>query len=261
MDTHLESDLLGCRLVRTPSRGEIDIRGIFPNIAIQEALLPTGVAAGFSSFAGNPDMQAENLVAYEVGARFSAGDGLLIDLTGFVHSYDDLRSLAPRPAFRDSSGSSSILFLPVAFQNDIEGTSKGFEVVVDAQLTDALGVQAHYSYLDIDLKDPTGEAFRPDLDEGTSPRHEVLLQSTLEPTSRFSLDAAVRYVDDLPAMDIGDYAEADVRVAYRLTQELEIEMVGRSLLHSRHQEYFPPSLFIAPAEVERDFHTGLRWRF
>jgi iron complex outermembrane receptor protein len=44
------------RAVRTPSRGEIDIRGILPNASIQEALLPQGVEAGFASFSGNPQM-------------------------------------------------------------------------------------------------------------------------------------------------------------------------------------------------------------
>ena len=249
------------RAVRTPSRGEIDIRGILPNSSIQQALLPEGVTAGFASFTGNSQMQAENLVAYEVGGRFSVGDGLLIDLTAFVNSYDDLRSLALRSAFVDSSGATSILFLPIVFQNDVEGTTKGFEAVVDAQVLDAVGIQAHYSYLDIDLKDPSGKAFGVDLDAGSSPHHQFLLKAAFDPTSKFSLDVTVRYVDDLSAFSVQDYTEADVRAAYRLTQDLEVELLGRNLLNSRHEEFFAPSLFMVPAEVERDFHTGLRWRF
>ena len=249
------------RAVRTPSRGEIDIRGILPNTAVQEAFLPPGVQAGFAAFSGNRDLESETLVAYEVGGRLSPRQGLLVDLAGFIHAYDDLRSLAPAAAFIDSSGAQSILFLPVVFENDIEGTSKGVEAAIEAEVSDAIGVYAHYSYLDIDLKDPSGQAFRHDVDAGTSPRHQLLLKTAIDPTHRLRLDVAVRYVDELPTFAVDAYVAADLRAGYRLREDVDVELVARDLLDGRHQEYFPTSLFTAPAEVERAVRLGLRWRF
>ena len=68
-------------------------------------------------------------------------------------------------------------------------------------------------------------------------------------------------VEDLAELSIQELIEADLRAGYRLREDVDVELVARDLLDGRHQEYFPTSLFTAPAEVERVARLGLRWRF
>lgn len=78
---------------------------------------------------------------------------------------------------------------------------------------------------------------------------------------RIDLVVAIRYVDELRTVAVDDYAEADLRVGYRLSGTVDFEVVARDVLDGRHQEYFPSSLFIVPAQAERALRLGLRWHF
>jgi len=126
------------RALRTPSRGELDVRVILPGNALPTTLLPEGVQAGFSALTGNAGLQSEVLTAFEFGVRLLPSSRLLIDVVAFEHRYDDLRALQPMGAYVDSSLGALVAILPISFTNGMEGTGRGAELAVDGQLSDAV---------------------------------------------------------------------------------------------------------------------------
>ena len=246
------------RALRTPSRGELDVRVILPGAALPASVLPEDVQAVFFPIEGNPDLQSETLTAYEIGARLLPSSRLLIDVVGFVHRYNDLRSLEPGNAYVDSSLGGRVTIIPARFVNKMEGTGRGVELAIDAQLTETARLSGHYGYLDIDLNDPIGTSSG--IDEGNSATHQLRLQLGVD-LAAAAVDAAFRYVDELPTHKVDGYAELDLRLGYALAADLDVEITLRNALSARHQEYFPTSLHSAPAEIQRGLRTGLRWRF
>jgi iron complex outermembrane receptor protein len=70
---------------------------------------------------------------------------------------------------------------------------------------------------------------------------------------RFQLDGVLRYVDSLPAQGVGSYVEADVRVARRITDAVELSVVGQNLIEGHHRE------FAGGTEVQRGVYGQVRW--
>jgi iron complex outermembrane receptor protein len=74
---------------------------------------------------------------------------------------------------------------------------------------------------------------------GNDPRSQASLKSSLA-FGRFSFDATLRYVGELPSPVTPDYTELGARFAYRATEQLEFSLSGFNLLDARHVEYAAP---------------------
>ena len=94
--------------------------------------------------------------------------------------------------------------------------------------------------------------------EGLSPRHKAQVRWSLVFRRDWTVDAAVRYVSELPAGPVPDYATADIRLARRFDSGLELSIVGRNLLQAHHLEF--PGGTAGNVEVERSVLAGLTWR-
>ena len=55
--------------------------------------------------------------------------------------------------------------------------------------------------------------------------------------------------------------ELDARLAWRPTEDLELAIVGRNLLHDEHQEFAPTFVNHVPTAVEREVYGKVTWRF
>jgi iron complex outermembrane receptor protein len=68
----------------------------------------------------------------------------------------------------------------------------------------------------------------------------------------------VRYVGELPSPHVEAYTAVDARIAYRLTDHLELSVTGYNLLDDSHVEFINPSL--PPRESTQSFFFSARWR-
>ncbi|HEY8932046.1 MAG TPA: TonB-dependent receptor, partial [Rariglobus sp.] len=84
------------------------------------------------------------------------------------------------------------------------------------------------------------------------------LRSSHDLTKRAGLDVQFRYVDNIDGVPA--YVTADIRFAYRLTERLELSLVGQNLLDNRHPEQ-AASPITTTAEVPRGFYGKLTWSF
>jgi iron complex outermembrane receptor protein len=217
------------RAVRTPSR--IDRQLVFLPLLAQ--------SSGFES---------EKLIAFEAGYRGQPGASTTLSVSLFYNLYDDIRTT-------EFTGNP----LPIRLQNGLEGETYGAEGWLTWQLgrrwRASLGAAAlgkHFRLRDgaVDL------ANRASL--GADPSFRIVARTEADLTDRLQLTLGLRASDDLGTSDIGGYVEADARLAWRLSEAVELYAAGNDLLHDRHVE----SNDTARAQcVRRRVYLGTRLRF
>src|SRR6185295_4686450 len=97
--------------------------------------------------------------------------------------------------------------------------------------------------------------------DGATPRHQLGVRAQLDLGTKVDLDAFVRHataIRRLPSVSSGagipDYAELDVRVAWRPVPAIEGAIVGQSLLHDHHLEFASTG---SRAEIQRAVYASL----
>ena len=215
------------RSVRAPSRVDTEL-------SITQYLAPGPV---YIRLTGDESFKAEEIVAYEAGYRFRPVDALSFDLSLFYNRYDDLESfergtIGPAPP---TPG----LVLPVRYENMLEGTGVGGELVVGVQAAKVFRIQASYSRLELDLRAKAGstDVGTAAYTEGTSPRELLTFRGSLDLPSHFTFDAFLRGAGPLPAQKVPGYITLDARLAWAAPRILEVALVGRSLLQDHHVEF------------------------
>jgi len=64
--------------------------------------------------------------------------------------------------------------------------------------------------------------------KGQSPKHQINLRMQWDVSKRVALDTAIYYVDALPAYGVSSYWRLDVRLGWRLTEKLQLDVVGQT---------------------------------
>ncbi len=239
------------RAVRTPARAEQTARynlQVFP----LDPANPFGPTATFS-VSGNSDFVSEDVIAYEAGYRVNLYDRLSVDITGFYNRYHDVRSTNART--------------PVPWQldmvNAIDGNVYGVEAAADSDITDWWRLKLAYTYIQIDLDPSDIPIVRGDISvfEGDAPKHQLSMRSLMSLGERWNLDGWIRYVDALPSQNVDAYTVLDLRLGWQAAKNLEMAVVGRNLLDSRHAEYIPEGIDVMSTEVPRSVYGKITWTF
>ena len=222
------------RAIRNPSRIERDffIAGL--------------VAPGF--------MGSEELLAYEVGYRGRPSARTSLSLNVFYNDYDDLRTNELNPAISP----------PVYVGNTMRGSVWGLEAWGAFDVADwwRLSASANFLGKDFELKPGSLDVARFEA-AGADPDHWFKLRSQMQITERLQLDVDLRAYGDVPRLRASgyvgteSYAEADVRLGWRITEALELSVVGQNLLNDQHAE----ASETRRTEVPRSAHVGLRWAY
>ena len=218
------------RAVRTPSRVEEDLQ-------LTALLTPNPLT--FLRVIGDRGFSTEHLLGYEVGYRSLIKPKFNLDIAAFYNNYDNLLSIEPGTPFSETSPAPTHVVVPFFFGNGLLGNTAGFEIAPDWTPTSKWRLRGSYSYLYIDLSTRTGSqnATTVSSTEGSSPHHQVMIQSSLDLPKRLEFDQTLRYVSDLPAQQVRAYATADVRFSWHATRSLDLSVVGQNLLQPQHAEF------------------------
>ncbi len=255
------------RAVRVPSRIE-------QSATINGAVLPPGAPGNtfpvpfVLTIVGDPDMDTEEVIAYELGYRQQFSEATYIDLAVFYNQYKDLRIIVDRaPVCQPGSVPISVnpmcflsaqyVSLPVQMENGGDIDTHGLELSVSHRFSSAWSLQASYTYLNSeDLPSETSSAVSQDY-----PDHQFSLRTAFSPTAATEMDFWIRYVDQLPAQNIDSYVTLDTRFSWKPVPALELALVGRNLLESGHVEFLQEFNETESVEVEREAYLELRWHF
>jgi iron complex outermembrane recepter protein len=243
------------RAVRTPSRAERGVRINGPPVIPVDPADPNSPGR-VTSFFGSPTYRSEELIAYEAGYRVQPLDTLSFDVALFFNDYDNLRSL--EPTVPDTSAHTSFFSA-----NELRGESYGLEVASTWHPTRTWRIHGSYSLLRMHLRRAPGsqDPLTVEEVEGSSPRHQWLLRSSVDLAREWEWDTWFHFVDELPAREIDSYLEMNMRLAWRPWNDFEVSLVGRNLLNSRHEEFTPSFIQNRRAEIPRTFYGQLAWNF
>ena len=206
------------RAIRLPSRIDRDFSASF--------------APGFVVLQGSKDMQAESVIASELGWRVQPREKISISLSSFYNTYDNIRSAEPGP----NAG------FPITIANGVKGKTYGAELSVVYPLTNYWRLRGGYTFLKKDLVVKSGSS---DMNkasaESNDPQHQFIIQSMMDLPKNIELGAVLRYVAELPKPKVESYTGLDVRVSWRIVKALELSVVGQNLLENTHVEFIDAS--------------------
>jgi iron complex outermembrane receptor protein len=214
----------------------------------------------FARFNANPNFKSEQMNGYEIGYRQLLGTKLYFDLSAFYNHYGNLFSEdITGPTFVEEDPAPTHLLLPAQFGNGLRGSTRGIEIAPEWRPTSFWRLRASYSFLQMRIEKGrnsqdigTGPFI-----EGSSPRHQVVVESGFDLTKVLSLDLAYRYVSELTRQSAPAYSTADAHFSWHATRNLQLSVSGRNLLQPHHFEAAndpPPAV-----GVKRSVYGKITW--
>ena len=238
------------RAVRTPSRIERDMEAT--------SLVSTSPTPTFSRLLSSAVFQSEQVVAYELQYRAQPASSVLFAATPFFNRYEDLLSIEVGAAI---PGSQEIV-IPVTFANGLHGKSHGIELMATVEVASPWRVTGGYSYVNIDLAADvnSGDTSTAVSMEGSTPRHQAFVRSSMNLSGRMELDWTLRAVSALsaPAQRVPRYQTSDVRLAWNAMRAVTLAIVAQNLHAPRHLEFVNGGI---RSEVERSLFGSVTWQW
>ncbi|HEX2164557.1 MAG TPA: TonB-dependent receptor [Thermoanaerobaculia bacterium] len=222
------------RAVRAPTRLDRDV--VF-------------LSGGVPVLVGSDDFAPEEVIAYEVGARWAVSDTWFADLSVFHNRYEDLRTAEPTPG----------TVLPFVLANLLTGETSGATASASWQATPALRLHGGLTALDTELVlDPRSRDLSGGAGEANDPDLHGFLRADLDLPRNVEVGLWLRHVGELPEPHVPAYTELDLRLGWRASPALSFAVVGQNLLDEHHAEFgAPPSR----EEIERGVYGEVRWSF
>jgi len=249
------------RAVRTPALTEEGLRlnsqVIPPGTPGNPAPLPAVIAVF-----GSHQFNSEDLLAYELGYRVQATNNLSLDIATFYNNYSNLRTAEPGAPFVEGSPAPTDVVVPFVAGNKMSGGTYGLELFADWKVIPKWRLTGSYSYLqmniskNLDSQDPT-----PDNPNGSSPRHQWYLRSSIDLPKHFDQDTTLRFVDHLSGLSLPGYYSLDAHLGWKPVSSLELSIGGQNLLDNRHLEFLPDFVNTSPTVVKRSIFGSFTLTF
>jgi iron complex outermembrane receptor protein len=228
------------RAVRTPSRlnEDLTLTVAWADTGLIGGGPPSGVFVPLQ-IQGNPDLDAETALVYEMGYRAKLSEELGLWAAAF-HSdaHDIIRAEPGRPFFNEGDGETNGLELRLTWR-----PASRWQLVGSA------------AFLDIH------DSFDPDV-EGNSPRHRVTLLSFLDVNPRLEVNATFQYTDVLPTPDVDHLERLDLGLTWRPGDHVELAVWWQDVLRDDPEvEFVDTFLRSEPARIERGAYAQVTLRF
>src|SRR6266581_4832327 len=249
------------RAVRTPALTEEGLRLNSQVIPPGTPANPTPLPAVVAVF-GSHQFNSEDLLAYELGYRVQATSNLSLDIATFYNNYSNLRTAEPGAFFFEGSPTPTDVVIPFVAGNKMSGGTYGAELFADWKVVPKWRLVGSYSYLQMDIhKNADSQDPTPDNPNGSSPRHQWYLRSSIDLPKHFEQDTTLRFVDQLPGLNVPSYYSLDAHLGWRPVTKLEISIGGQNLLNNWHFEFMPDFVNTSPTVVKRSNFGSITWKF
>jgi iron complex outermembrane receptor protein len=247
------------RAVRVPSRMEFTggrwlTRGL--------TLVDGSVYNYTARFCGSPNLDPEQLLAYEFGSRFLIGDSTSLDLAVYYHDFSDSVALV----YAGSDIGADYVDDRYVVDNALDVSVYGFEAALRYRPRDWWQVDIAYTFMRVQMH-PHGGAphLNEDWYEKDAPKHQLSVLSSFRVSPTATLNLWARYVDsinDVGGYETNAYVTLDANVRWQVTPRCALTVAGRNLLDSDHTEYYPSTLLpTASTAMQRALYVELSYRF
>ena len=218
-------------------------RAVRPPSRLERDLFAPGIVDKSTGF------QSEKLLAYEAGWRSQVAPTASLSVNLFYNDYTDLRTTSlgsPTP-------------FPVQFANGLEGHAYGVDAWGTWSPSGEWRIEGGIELLrkDFHLKPGATDIAGSQTVLGHDPGHQVFLRSYADLPGNTELYVGLRQIGALSDVNVPAYFEADVRLGWHVTRNLELSIAGQNLAHARHAEQTVPPI----DEIPRSGYVGLRYVF
>jgi iron complex outermembrane receptor protein len=205
---------------------------------------------------GNPNLNSEELIAYELGYRIKPIEPLSFDVTAFYNVYNQLiEPVQGAPFFEPPAGP---LVVPLTYENVSRAETYGAEVLGEWRVTGNWKLTASYSLL---LEHQT-----PRLGYDTDPQNQFQIHSYIDLPHRIELDGAVYYVAQITPVagamttTVPSYVRVDFGVTWRPVKSLELGIFGQNLADNQHSEFTSYTTAVV-TQIPRSVMARITWHF
>ena len=211
-------------------------------------------------------VDSERLTAFEAGYRGAITDRFNVDIAGYYNEYSDLIATGVSPAGAmvtvDPATGATIVANTAVSGNFAAAKAYGVEIAADVTLTDwwRLKAAATHQRLDYDFDEAALMDASVDY-SGLSPTTSVSLRSQMDLTDDIEFDVWLRHVGELDGVGVEAHTDLDLRLGWRVTDSVEISLVGRNLLSERREEFSDPFYPAPRGNVERSAYFSANVRF
>jgi iron complex outermembrane recepter protein len=206
---------------------------------------------------GNPGFKSETVLGYEGGYRQLLTPKLYLDLDVFHSSYGHLQSFGLPTLIGNT--------LTIFYENAIAGATNGVEIAPSWTAKPWWKLSGSYSYVGIDFHanapganiSSTGSV---PTYEGSSPAHQVKIQSNFNIGKRFEFDQTYYYGSALPAQNVHAYQTMGGRFQWNIRKELSFSLVGQNLFQPYHYEWGTGDPTESLIGIRRAAYLKLTWQ-
>jgi iron complex outermembrane recepter protein len=242
------------RAIRQPALLDEDVQ-------IAASVVPLGQGNfGVAEVSGNPQLEAESLVDFELGYRNQVNRKLSFDVSTFVSNYTDLRTTDPgAPFFTLTPGPPHLVF-PSMWGNLARARDFGGELSASWDVTSRWRLSSGFSLLHMNIQPVPPVTDLADASAGASPQHEAQLRSSVKLTRRLEWDTSAYFVGRLSVGPVPAYTRLDTHLGWTMGESMYFSVAGQNLLTPNHFEFLN-GYQVNPTEVERSIVAKITWHF
>jgi len=243
--------------VRSPSQLNA---GFQANIG---SFTPPGGPLTLLSFIGNPHVEDESLIAYELGYRAQVSKWLSLDLAGYYNQYDHQLTIEPAAPFFQNTPAPPHLVLPLTYGNLMYGETSGFEVSANWKVNRFWTLSPGYAFegIHMHLVPRSQDTSSVPGAEGGTPKHSAQLRSHMRLWRNLSWDASAFFVDRLRDPVVPSYTRLDTQLAWQFREGMSLNLVGQNLAQDHHFEFVDDLGTALTTQIKRSAYAQFTWRF
>jgi iron complex outermembrane receptor protein len=199
---------------------------------IRFASFPNGTGTTLVEGMGNNGLEAQKLLAYELGYRVEPTKSFSVDIAGFFNQYRDLLNNQTEAPIINSPAPPSII-IPEPTTNDFSAVTYGGELQATWRVVDNVKLIGSYAYVDGHQIDGAGNKtniiYSP-------PANVFQLRSYIDLTKSLQLNVLGSYQTSQDSGGVPPYWRLDCNIAWHPTDQIEIMVGGQNLLNAREIE-------------------------
>ncbi|MGA3292392.1 MAG: TonB-dependent receptor [Candidatus Acidiferrales bacterium] len=245
------------RAVRSPAAQDAGFRSDFGSF-----FTPGGTLV-LLSFLGNPHINDESLIAYELGYRTTIADRVSIDFAAYYNDYNHQETTEPAPPFFENIPAPPHLVLPFTYENLMHGETNGIEVAANWKVTNRWTLSPGYAFEQIhEHLDPASQDTMSVAGaQGSSPAHSAQLRSHVTLFHGLTWDASAYFVDRLTDPSVPSYTRIDTQLSWQLGERTYLSVVGQNLARDHHEEFADFTGSARSTLIKRSAYVKLSWQF